>query len=200
MDWGQALYRVQDYVAAHKINDCWIAWFGARKPTADVVPCRLLAGPTYVESVDQKLEPVLPDQFSGTIFISNTLIDYDLYPYLYFMRHRPDDVIAGSILVYHGEFDLPEVAAERRVSRGWWYLNHQQPTQAVTEFGAAEPYLSTRGDGLSLYGWALEAAGQPDEARGKYAEAAAAFAGRPADAQWRKAALARVAALTNRNH
>jgi 4-amino-4-deoxy-L-arabinose transferase-like glycosyltransferase len=200
VDWGQALYRVQDYAAAHKINDCWIAWFGARKPTSNVLPCRLLAGPGYVEAVQPELQPVLPDKFSGTIFISNTLIDYDLYPYLYFMQHAPDDVIAGSILVYHGDFDLPEVAAGRRANRGWWYLNHGQPALAVDEFAAAEPYLPARGDVHSLYGWALEAAGQPDKAREEYAEAAADYAGKPADTQWRKAALARVAALANRNN
>lgn len=197
VDWGQALYRVQDYVAAHKVNDCWIAWFGARKPAGNVLPCRLLAGPGYVESIEPELEPTLPDRFSGPIFISNTLLDYDLYPYFYFMQRKPDAVIDGSILVYHGNFDLPEVAAARRVSRGWWYLNHQQPVLAVNEFAAAEPYMSTRGDGLSLYGWALEAAGQPDKARVKYAQAAEAYAGKPADVQWRNAALARVAALTN---
>ena len=200
VDWGQALYRVQDYVALHKVNDCWIAWFGARKPASNVLPCRLLAGPGYVEAVQPELEPVLPNKFSGTIFISNTLVDYDLYPYLSFLQRSPDDVIDGSVLVYHGDFDLPEIAAARRANRGWWYLNHQQAALAVAEFAAAEPYMNARGEGLSLYGWALEAAGQADQAREKYAEAAAAFAGKPADAQWRKAALARVAALTKRNH
>ena len=38
VDWGQALCRVQDYVAAHKINDCGIAWFEARKPTGAGLP------------------------------------------------------------------------------------------------------------------------------------------------------------------
>ena len=161
---------------------------------------RLLAGPGYVESVEPELEPVLPDRFSGTIFVSDTLIQYDLYPCLYFMERTPDDVIAGSILVYRGGFDLPEISMARRANRGWWYLNHQQPALAVEEFAAAEPYVSARGDQLSLYSWALEAAGQPGKAREKYAEAAAAFVGKPADAQWRKAALARVAALQNRNN
>jgi tetratricopeptide (TPR) repeat protein len=195
VDWGQALYQVQDYVAEHKITDCWIAWFGSRKPSTNGLPCRLLAGPGYVESVETELEPILPEKFSGTILISNTLLDYDLYPYLYFFQRPPDDVIAGSILVYRGEFDLPEIAAERRTSRGWWYLNHQQPALAVEEFAAAEPYQLSRGGMHSLYGWALEASGRPEEALTKYEQAAADYAGKPADAQWRKAALDRVAAL-----
>jgi Dolichyl-phosphate-mannose-protein mannosyltransferase len=195
VDWGQALYRVKDYVAANNITDCWIAWFGARKPSVAGLPCRILVGPGYVEAADTELPPILPEKFSGTILISNTLLDYDLYPYLYFADRAPDDVVAGSILVYHGSFDLPEIAAERRASRGWWYLNHQQPTQAVAEFAAAEPHISARGGIHSLYAWALLASGHPQEARIKYEQAAADYAGKPADAQWRKAALAAAAAL-----
>jgi len=195
VDWGQSLYRVKEYVTAHGITDCWIAWFGSRKPTTEGLPCRLLAGPGYVEGADTELEPILGDEFSGTVLVSNTLIDYDLYPYLYFMRSTPDDVIAGSVLVYNGDFKLPEIAAERRVSRGWWYLNHQQASLALGEFAAAEPHAFSKGNMYSLYGWALEAAGRPVEARAKYELAAANFAGKPADAQWRRSALERAAAL-----
>jgi Dolichyl-phosphate-mannose-protein mannosyltransferase len=195
VDWGQSLYQVRDYAAAHGITGCSIAWFGARKPSLAGLSCRMLAGPGYVESGETELPPILPEKFSGTVFVSNTLVDYDLYPYRYFLDHPPDDVIAGSVLVYHGDFDLPEIAAERRASRGWWYLNHQQGTQAVEEFAAAEPHVVARGNVLSLYGWALEVAGRPREAREKYEQAADDFAGKPADAQWRKAALERVAAL-----
>jgi hypothetical protein len=195
VDWGQALYRLQDYITAHRISDCWVAWFGARKPPMDGVPCRLLAGPGYVEAVDTELPPILPETFSGTVFVSNTLIDYDLYPYLFFLQHPPDDVIAGSVLVYHGDFNLPEIAAERRASRGWWHLNHQKAALAVEEFAAAEPHVVARSNVRSLYAWALEAAGRPQEARVKYEQAAADFAAKPADAQWRKTALDRAAAL-----
>ena len=195
VDWGQSLYRVKDYVSEHGITNCWIAWFGARKPELAGLPCKVLAGPGYVESGDMQVPPILPEKFSGTVFVSNTLIDYDLYPYRYFLDHEPDDVIAGSVLVFNGDFDLPEIAAERRASRGWWYLNHQQGAQAVEEFAAAEPHVVARGNVLSLYAWALEVAGRPKDARLKYEQAAEAFVGKPADAQWRKAALDRVAAL-----
>jgi hypothetical protein len=197
VDWGQSLYRVREYTAAHGIKDCWIAWFGAQKPGLAGVPCQVLAGPGYVEAGEFELPPVLPQKFSGTVFVSNTLVDYDLYPYKYFMEHEPKDVIAGSVLVYEGDFNLPELAAERRVSRGWWYLNHEQGEQAVEEFASAELDVAAKGNALSLYGWALELAGRPKEAREKYEQAAEAFRGKPADAQWRKAVLNRVAALAH---
>jgi hypothetical protein len=199
VDWGQALYRVKDYISAHGTTDCWIAWFGARKPSVEGLSCRSLAGPGYVEAGDTELPPILPDNFSGTVFVSNTLIDYDLYPYNCFWQHAPDDVVDGSILVYHGDFNLPEIAAERRASRGWWYLNHGQAALAVEEFAAAEPHVAARGNMRSLYAWALEAAGRPQEARLKYEQAAADFLGKPSDAQWRKASLDAAARLAQQN-
>jgi hypothetical protein len=195
VDWGQALYRVRDYTATQDITDCWIAWFGGRKPSVAGLPCRTLAGPGYVEAGDAELPPILPEKFSGTVFISNTLLDYDIYPYLFFAKREPDDVIAGSILVYHADFDVPEIAAERRASRGWWYLNHQQATQAVEEFAAAEPHAFGKGGIHSLYAWALLAAGRSQEARRMYEQAAVDYVGKPADAQWRKSDLAAAAAL-----
>jgi 4-amino-4-deoxy-L-arabinose transferase-like glycosyltransferase len=195
VDWGQGLYQVKAYADAHHITDCWIAWAGPKNPKQASLPCQELAGPSFVEAAGTELPPVLDEKFSGTVFVSNLLTNYDIFPYRYFLVHPPDDVIAGSVLVYHGDFDLPEIAAERRVARGWWYLNHQQAPQAVQEFAAAEEHVAAPGILHSLYGWALEASGRPVEAREKYVQAAEDYAGRPADAAARNAALERVAAL-----
>jgi hypothetical protein len=143
------------------ITGCWIAWFGARKPSVAGLPCRMLAGPGYVEAGDTELPPIVPEKFSGTIFVSDTLVDYDIYPYLYFAKREPDDVIAGSVLVYRGDFDVPEIAAERRAARGWWFLNHRQANEAVEEFAAAVPHALGKGGIHSLSAWALLAAGPP---------------------------------------
>lgn len=195
VDWGQSLYQVRDYIAAHGIRDCWIAWLGGEDPVHAGLPCRELPSPSFIEAAEPELPEVIPEKFSGTIFISNTLTNYSLFPYGYFRRHPPDGVIAGSVLVFHGEFDLPEIAAERHISRGWWYLNHQQPAMAVDEFAAAEPHAAFPGLLHGLYGWALEATGKPDEARAKYAQVVEDYAGMPAYESGRKAALARVQAL-----
>ena len=196
VDWAQSLYQVRDYAAKHAIQDCWIAWLGGEKPTHAGLPCRLLASPSFLEAADTDLPPLLPEHFSGTIFVSNALTNYDIFPYRYFLQHPPNDLVAGSVLVFHGDFHLPEIAAERHVSRGWWFLNHQQAPQAVEEFAAAEPYVASPGILHSLYGWALEASGRPAEARTRYAQAAADFAGKPAFANSRKASLARAKALS----
>jgi len=127
VDWGQSLYMVRDYLKQRDIHDCWIAWFGMRKPQLTGVPCRALAGPMFPEAWDWELPPVLPDCFEGTVLVSSTLTDLDLFPYGSFLRRAPDDVIGGGVYVFHGRFDLPEIAAERRAARGWWFLNHGQP-------------------------------------------------------------------------
>lgn len=59
---------------------------------------------------------ILPEKFSATVFVSNTLIDYDL-------QHAPDDVIAGTC-----EKLWP--SEEHRAV----YLNHGQAAMAVIEF------------------------------------------------------------------
>jgi hypothetical protein len=197
VDWGQGLYQVKAYAGTRNITDCWIAWAGPKNPAQVGLPCRALSGPSFVEATGTGLPPVLTEKFFGTVFVSSLLTNYDIFPYGYFLKHAPDGVIAGSVLVYHGDFDLPEIAAERRVARGWWYLNHKQASQAVEEFGAAEGHVAASGILHSLYGWALEASGRPAEARQKYELAAEDYAGRPADAGARKVALERVAALNS---
>ena len=195
VDWGQSLYQVRGYVAARGIHDCWIAWLGGEDPVHAGLPCRELPSPSFLEAAERELPEVMPEKFSGTIFVSSTLTNYSLFPYGYFRRHPPDEVIAGSVLVFHGSFDLPEIAAERHISRGWWYLNHQQPANAVDEFAAAEPHAAFPGLLNGLYGWALEATGKPAEASAKYARVVEDYAGMPAYETGRKAALARVQAL-----
>jgi hypothetical protein len=159
VDWGQSLYMVRDYLKQRDIHDCWIAWFGMRKPQLTGVPCRALAGPMFLEAWDWELPPVLPDCFEGTVLVSSTLTDLDLFPYGSFLRRAPDDVIGGGVYVFHGRFDLPEIAAERRAARGWWFLNHGQPQNAVGEFRIALEHAHARSLVRGLYNSALHDAG-----------------------------------------
>lgn len=195
IDWGQSLPQLKHYVATHGLQDCWVAWFGMRKPEQAGVPCRALAGPAFLEAADVSLPPPLPERFGGTVFLSVTLLDYDLFPYRWFRSRQPDDVIGGDLLVFRGDFELPAVAAERRVARGWWFLNHGEARQAVEEFTAAEPYANSRGTLHSLFGWALASVGRLADARASYEHAARDYEGRPGDAAFRRAALAQAEAI-----
>lgn len=158
VDWGQSLYLVRDYVKRHGIHDCWIAWFGMRKPQLAGVPCRALAGPMFLEAWDWELPPVLPDRFEGTVLISSTLTNLRLFPYGTFLRLRPDDTIGAGVFLFHGSFELPEIAAERRAARGWWFMNHAQPGKAVEEFRVAVEHAHDQDLVRGLYAWALQSA------------------------------------------
>jgi len=107
----------------------------------------------------------------------------------------PTDVVDGSTLLFHGNFDLPQIDAERRIARGWWYLIHGEPEQAVPELAAAAQHAQSPGIAHSLLAWALQASGRLDEARIAYEQAAQDFAGRPSDAPARRSALQAAEAL-----
>ena len=158
VDWGQSLYLVRDYLKQRGIHDCWIAWFGMRKPQLAGIPCRALAGPMFLEAWDWELPPPLPDHFDGPILLSSTLTNLGLFGYGRFLDRPPDDVIGAGVYVYRGSFDLPEIAAERRGARGWWFMNHQQPQKAVEEFRIAVEHAHPQSLARGLYGWALQSA------------------------------------------
>jgi hypothetical protein len=170
LDWGQSLYAVRDYVKGRGIaggTDCWIAWFGARKPQKEGVPCKSLPGPWFIEAADPVLPEVMPEHFEGTILISASLLDYDLFPYGSFWSRSPRDVIAGSVLVFQGSFDSEQIAAERRLARGWWFLNHDDAAHAVEELAIAEQHAHTPGQVHSVLAWARERAGVPKNSPAK---------------------------------
>ena len=154
VDWGQSLYAVRDYLQKRGIQDCWIAWFGMRKPAEDGISCQSLGGPYYLEATDTTLPPPLPDHFQGTVLISVGLLDYSLYPYAKFFQCKPDAVVGGSVLVFHGSFDMPEVAADREAARGWWLLNHNDASGAVAELTAAQKHLRDPAIVDSVLAWA----------------------------------------------
>ena len=156
LDWSQNLYRVKDWVARHPAKPCWIAWFGMQKPETAGIPCQSLAGSAWLESEDAAPAPRLPEHFGGTVLIGSGLLDYDLYPYRWFRSRQPDDAIGGSVLVFRGEFDRPEVAAERRMSRGWWFMRHHQAEAAAVDLAAAAPHANERQILGWLSGWAAE--------------------------------------------
>jgi hypothetical protein len=82
------------------------------------------------------------------------LLDYSLYPYGKFFHRWPDAVVGGSVLVFHGSFEVPEVAAERAGARGWWLLNHNDGTDAIVELTAARKHALDPARVDSLLAWA----------------------------------------------
>jgi len=157
LEWGQSLYQVKDWVARHPASPCWIAWFGMQKPESLGIPCQALAGPFYLEAMDPTLPPPIPDRFGGVVLISAVMLDYDLYPYRWFRARAPDAVIGAGVLVFRGEFDRPEVAAERHISRGWWLMRHDRPAEAAADLAASAAHANSPAIQHWLAGWAAQA-------------------------------------------
>ncbi len=90
--------------------------------------------------------PPVPARIEGTILVSGSEAngDYwgpgDLNPYEQFLHRQPDALIANSILVFHGQFDVPLLTALSHASHAQQLASRQELDQALTE--AALPLAS----------------------------------------------------------
>jgi len=164
VDWGQGLYQTRDYLAAHQIHDCWMAYDGAASPSYYGIPCRMLtanaSNPTDVP----------PLAASGTFVISALSVSGiewepgDLNPYLPFRRAKPIDVIAGCMLIYRGSFDLTSVAAVTHIVRSDDERD-EHPSDALADAQAAVQLTPRSVRAHLAFGRALSALGRKAEAR-----------------------------------
>ncbi len=116
VDWGQGLIQASTYLSENRISDCWFAYI---IPGVDLakyrIPCRRLpSGLAYRYGVSS---PDPPPVVNGTILVSanetagQSWGPGELNPYQQFFARKPDDIIANSILVFHGSFDISPAAA-----------------------------------------------------------------------------------------
>jgi hypothetical protein len=118
-DWGQGMEQAGRYIAAHDISDCW---FVNRLPHVDLrdygIPCRPLQA-----GIRTRVAPAHPAIIEGALFVSTNEINGqawgpgELNPYGFLAGRRPDALIANSILLFKGRFDLSLAAASNRARR-----------------------------------------------------------------------------------
>jgi len=115
-DWGQGLIQASTYLAARRVTDCWFAYrTPLLNPAKYQVPCRQL--PTGLAYRYATALPTPPQVLNGTVLISTNEAagqswgPGELNPYRQFFDREPDDIIANSILVFYGSFDVPLAAA-----------------------------------------------------------------------------------------
>jgi 4-amino-4-deoxy-L-arabinose transferase-like glycosyltransferase len=158
VDWGQGLTQAARYLAEHHVSqhdasqhdvlqhdvsqhdvaDCWFAYsVPAVDPGLYRVPCRpLQSGDGYRLGL---LAPPYPAVVAGTILIgANEAAGQiwgpgELNPYQPFFERPPDAVIAGSILVFHGSFDISLAAAMNHAGRAWQFLAQKRFDDALGE-------------------------------------------------------------------
>lgn len=110
VEWGQNTKLVRDYVQANGIKDCWFAAYGHGDVTRALQPCAPL--PAFGAGVTRRLVDPIPRVLRGTVFLSATVLrprggpEYDPIT-----RHEPEAILGGSIFVYRGEFDVPQLVA-----------------------------------------------------------------------------------------
>jgi tetratricopeptide (TPR) repeat protein len=117
VDWGQQLIDVKKYLDAHNIKDCYFVFFanGAVDPHSYGIPCKFL--PT-VESLWWLNIPLnTPPVLHGTVLVSQADVagfefgPAPLNPWEQFKSLKPKDVIAHSVNVYEGDFQVPLASA-----------------------------------------------------------------------------------------
>jgi Dolichyl-phosphate-mannose-protein mannosyltransferase/Tetratricopeptide repeat len=142
VDWNQGLRAAKSYLDEHGIRDCLFAHYGWDvDPAYYHIPCKPLPeGLSYKYSVPL---PPVPARIEGTILISATEADGDywgpgdLNPYEQFLHRRPDALIANSILVFHGQFDVPVLSALTHMSQAQQLAGQKQWDKALAEAHAA---------------------------------------------------------------
>jgi tetratricopeptide (TPR) repeat protein len=170
------------------IQDCWFAYSArlAADPGYYQIPCKLLPQ-RWVPSSEN-----MPPHISGTVLISATELSPalwgpgDLNPYASFRELHPDAEIANGIFVFHGEFDVPLLAAMGHVQAAERCLANarspnglsanetssaDQAMQALAEAQAAVSLAPGDVGSQTALGDALAALHRPDEAKAAYQRA-----------------------------
>ena len=149
-DWNQGLRAAKSYLDDHNIRDCWFAHYGWDvDPAYYNIPCKPL--PDSLSHYFGQPLPQIPAQLEGTVLVSATEADGDywgpgdLNPYAQFLHRRPDALIANSILVFHGKFDVSQLSALTHLSQAQQFAGQQQWDKALAEVQVAlemEPGLA----------------------------------------------------------
>lgn len=142
VDWAQQLKQVNAWTTSHHVTNCWFAYsYMDGVPAYDHTPCKLM--PTGLGMISQHSVPVLPSHVSGDVLISAVDADGVLWgpgslnPYRQYRDAHPVELIGHSVLVFHGDFDVPMVAAEAHLSQVANLLHAGQIAVAYNEVEAA---------------------------------------------------------------
>jgi 4-amino-4-deoxy-L-arabinose transferase-like glycosyltransferase len=175
-DWGQGLRAAKSYLDAHYIKDCWFAHYGWNtNPAYYNVPCKPL--PEAIGHMFGGTLPPVPARIEGTVLVSGSEADGDywgpgdLNPYEQFLHRRPDDLIANSILVFHGQFDLPLLSALSHASHAQQLAGRQEWDQSLTEAHIAISLAPRSAEAHAVLGNILLAMGRTEEARRSFQDA-----------------------------
>ncbi len=169
VDWGQSLPAVKRYLAGHSSEPCWMAYFGSVDPAYFGIPCGLMPVETAIIWGHSLGE--VPPTIEGTVLVSATEMSGqswgpdDLNPYEQFRLARPSENLGGSILVYHGKFDVPLASALSRIYVAMALSGRGEFNSALAELHAAENLAPQSVDVQFALGRVFKAAGRAEDSR-----------------------------------
>lgn len=175
--WTSGLKAMHEYIVEHRITDCWFAYSGLAPYAYYSIPCRSL--PTFFSAFTGTETGPIPASFDGTVFVDEPertgafLGPEDLNPYRPLVTRTPDEVIAGEILVFHGHFDVPALAALSHIHAAFHEEAANQLDQALAEIRLALSLNPNSADGHYEAGLILQQQRKPTEAHAEFEEAAA---------------------------
>jgi tetratricopeptide (TPR) repeat protein len=143
VDWGQGLKAMKRYIDQHQIKECWFAYFGSYVVDAAYygIPCKPL--PAFYANVAQSPMATIPKFIDGPVFISSIEVIGPYWtggwanPYSQFQKIQPADLIANSILVFNGRFDISTASALTHENLSKRLFQSKQWDQALGEAEAA---------------------------------------------------------------
>ncbi len=167
-DWGQSLKWVKKYVDDHHPANCW---FDYNVPFVDPGYYKIKCKPLLSAMGRWGMGPsaVVPPSISGTILISATEAEGLLWgpdvlnPYEAFKQRTPDALIGNVVLVYHGTFDVPLLAAYSRTGSAYGLLREQKMAEAVAEAQSAVTLAPDSAEVHAALAQVLMAAGRKKE-------------------------------------
>jgi len=177
VDWGQELKIAKRYLDERGIKDCWFDYVSraVNVPEYYGVTCKPL--PDSFAVIFQQPPAMIPAQIEGTILISdddasgNISGPDSLNPYDQFDHMRPDDLIAGGILVFHGKFDVSLAAARPHVFAAYGLEDEGKLTEALAEAQTAVTLAPSDVRSQIELGDVLAKLGRKDEAVAAYQRA-----------------------------
>jgi tetratricopeptide (TPR) repeat protein len=169
VDWGQSLKAIKGYVRKNGINDCWVSYLTSADPTYYQIGCQFLPTAYGWVSRDDMSKP----EVEGTVLIGASELEgtEEPNPYAQFCNLVPADNISGTVLVFHGRFDLPLVFAMAQINRSKTFSaegKFAEAVEAARKAVALAPEVSSLHAELARI---LAAANQIGEARTEYQSA-----------------------------
>lgn len=176
VDWAQSLPQIRKYLAQHPGEHCWLAWSWPSPFTPGAgIPCDRL--PTGIAMEIGQPQAIVPAHITGMVLVdamdaSGTLWGpHDMNPYLQFQNGKPDGLVASSILVYRGSYDVHLAAAQSHYSQVPALLMRGMGAKALEEAQTAAALAPESATIQAELGGTLLAVHRPDEAEQAFSRA-----------------------------